>query len=292
MSDVKRELEPRLTRMFLDMFSTEELRRLLRHNFPDDLALSLPGTTAAPIAVADAASEAIVQRGLLATLWPVLLKLRPNRRAEIEALRDSCATDDDVGPVRLLFVISCPRSQEQIDLQEELRQVRLEFEAGPHRAHFTHEMITAATYKDLRVALGRHKPHILHIACHATPEAKLVLSNGQGDQDLIAAEVFVGLLEEFKQDLRLVVLNACHSAAITRQILPVVDLAVGMRGAVQDSGAIGFSAVFYERIAAGDAVEQAFRLAVNELRRRAIGADLPELLPAEGPSRQRRFAPA
>jgi len=303
--------EQLLTRLFLDMFSTDELRRLLRYNFSNELALSLPGANAAPMAVAEAASEAIIRRKELATLWPVLIDERKNRRAEIEAIRDTIMQElakrapvagsgnpgankppEKAGPIRLLFVLSCPKSQYQLDLQEEVRQIRLELEGAPHRAQFTHELITAATYKDLRVALDRHKPHILHIACHATPEAEIVLSNGHGDEDLIDAPSFVELLDILKDDLRLVVLNACHSAAITKQILPVVDLVVGMRGAVRDSGAVAFSAVFYERISAGDTVEKAFRLAVNELRRRKIQADLPELLPAEGPQRQRRFASA
>ena len=116
-----------------------------------------------------------------------------------------------------------------------------------------------------------------------------MLSDGHGDEERIDAATFVGLLGLLKENLRLVVLNACHSAAITPQLVPVVDLVLGMRGAVADHSAIAFAAVFYESIAAGDTIEQSFDLGVNELRRLKAQTNIPELLPLEGPQRQRRF---
>ncbi len=292
--------EHRLTQLFLSMFSSDELRRLLRYSFGDELTSTLPGANVSAATLAAAASEALIQRDELAIVWPRLVEQRPRRQAEIEAVRDlfaqhppanttptQTATKD--GPIRILFVLSCPPSQYQIDTAEEIRQIRAELQSAPYRDRFKHEVITAATYTDLRKALREHKPHILHIACHGTPEAELVLSDGHGDEERIEAKAFIGLLGLLKENLRLVVLNACHSAAITPQLVPVVDLVLGMRGAVADRSAIAFAAVFYESLAAGDTVEQSFDLGVNELHRRKAKTNIPELLPTEGPQRQRRF---
>ena len=296
--------EQRLTQLFLSMFSAEELRRLLRYTFPDELSLGLPGANVSAAALADAATEAILKRSELAILWPRLITERPQRQAEIEAVRDLFAQQSPArpetttsagnvmptdGPIRVLFVLSCPRSQDQIDTAEEVRQIRAELQSAPYRDRFAHDVIAAATYTDLRKALRQHKPHILHIACHGTPEAELILADGHGDEERIDAETFIGLLGLLKENLRLVVLNACHSAAITPQLVPVVDLVLGMRGAVADHSAIAFAAVFYESIAAGDTIEQSFDLGVNELRRLKAQTNIPELLPLEGPQRQRRF---
>ncbi len=306
MNAVNEKPEKHLTQLLLSMFSADELRRLLRYAFPDELVLNLPGANASPLALADAASEALLHRQDLDTLWPRLLEERPRRRAEIESVRDlimqSLTTKPDPidrtglnpivarsGPIRILFVLSCPTGRYQIDTAEEIRQIRAELQSAQHRDRFTHELITAATYTDLRKALRQHKPHILHIACHGTEEAELVLSDGHGDEEHIDAGTFVELLEVLKEDLRLVVLNACHSAAITQKLFPAIDLVLGMRGAVTDRSAIAFSAVFYESLAAGDTVEAAFRLGVNELRRRKAQTNTPELLPPEGPQRLQRF---
>ncbi len=302
--------EQRLTQLFLAMFSADELRRLLRYSFSDELTSTLPGPNASPAALADAATQALIQRDGLAILWPRLIQERPRRQAEIESVRELFAQQQQHaqpdpansasnaapaptavkdGPIRILFVLSCPPSQYQIDTAEEIRQIRNELQLAPFRDRFTHELITAATYTDLRKALRQHKPHILHIACHGTPEAELILADGHGDEERIDAGTFIGLLGLLKENLRLVVLNACHSAAITPQLVPVVDLVLGMRGAVPDRSAIAFAAVFYESIAAGDTVAQSFDLGVNELLRRKAKTNIPELLPLEGPQRLRRF---
>lgn len=297
--------EQRLTQLFLSMFSAEELRRLLRYTFGEEFTLVLPGANVSAMAFADAATEQIIKRGELELLWPRLIQERPRRRADIESARESIvqgrpAPPDTIdttstkstvkdGPIRILFVLSCPPSQYQIDLAEEVRQIRAELQSAQYRERFTHELITAATYTDLRKALRQHKPHILHISCHGTPEAELILSDGRGDEERIDAATFVELLEVLKDDLRLVVLNACHSAAITAKLLTAVDLALGMRGAVNDSSAVAFATAFYESIAAGDTVERGFRVGLNELRRRKVLTNIPELLPLEGPQRQRRF---
>lgn len=315
MNPLNEKPEQHLTQLFLKMFSADELRRLLRFSFPDELALGLPGPNAAPVALAEAATLALIQRDELAILWPRLIQERPRRQAEIEAVRDLFAqqpprlppkpgpttsasttpTEGPVtpvvkeGPIRILFVLSCPPSRYQLDTAEEIKQIRNELQLAQCRDRFTHEMITAATYADLRKALRQHKPHILHISCHGTPEAELILADGHGDEERIDAETFIGLLGLLKENLRLVVLNACHSAAITRQLVPTIDLVLGMCGAVPDRSAIAFAAVFYESIAAGDTVAQSFDLGLNELRRRKAQTNIPELLPLEGPQRQRRF---
>lgn len=303
MSALNEKPEKLLTQLFLNLFSADELRRLLRYSFPDELAMSLPGANASALALADAASEALLRRSDLEALWPRLIQERPRRQAEIEVTRDrinqQLATEPgptgptqtlvNAGPIRILFVLSCPPGQYQIDTAEEIRQIRAELQSAKYRDRFTHELITAATYTDMRKALRQHRPHILHIACHGTPEAELVLSDGRSGEERIEAATFVELLEVLRDDLRLVVLNACYSTSITQKLVPAINLVLGMRGAVTDSSAIAFASVFYESIAAGDTVEAGFRFGINELRRRKAQTNIPELLPLEGSQRQQRF---
>jgi hypothetical protein len=163
MSALNEKPEKRLTQLFLSMFSADELRRLLRYSFPDELVMNLPGANASPLALADAASEALLRRNDLDALWPRLIHERPRRQAEIEAVRDliiqqlagkpgpasglgSTRGPVNAGPIRILFVLSCPPGQYQIDTAEEIRQIRAELQSAQYRDRFTHELITAATY--------------------------------------------------------------------------------------------------------------------------------------------------
>lgn len=288
-----------LTRLFLNMFSTEELRMLIRFSFGDDLTHALPGQTAAPMQVAAAASAELIQRGCVDQLWPVLHEKRPRRSAEIEAVRKLFPpgptppnNGGDGGKIRLLFVLTCPRSQEQLATQEEVRAIEKEMIASRHRDRFIHKVVLAATYKDLREALREHRPDILHISCHGTDTAELLFNDGGGGEMYVDARALAGMFVVLKLDIRLIVLNACHSTTITRELAPLVPLLVGMRGAVHDSSAVAFATVFYESLVAGDTVEDSFNLAINELYVRRANSNIPQLLPATGEQRQFRFVTA
>lgn len=78
--------ETRLTRLFLDLFTTEELRAFIRAHFTD-VSHALPGAIASPLAVAEAASEMILRRGP-AELWSRLERAAPRRVTDIRVARD------------------------------------------------------------------------------------------------------------------------------------------------------------------------------------------------------------
>lgn len=78
----------RLSRLFLDLLSSDELRAWIRQYFPLDIATSLPGAIASPRAVAEEAAGLLVRHGLLADVWTRLLQTLPRRAADIQAARD------------------------------------------------------------------------------------------------------------------------------------------------------------------------------------------------------------
>ncbi len=73
------------------------------------------------------------------------------------------------------------------------------------------------------------------------------------------------LLKALRDNLRMVVFNACYSLAVIRDIPPTIDLAIGMSDAVQDLDAIKFATAFYEALGYGRTVENAFELATIDL---------------------------
>jgi tetratricopeptide (TPR) repeat protein len=75
-----------------------------------------------------------------------------------------------------------------------------------------------------------------------------------------------------KGDVRVVVLNACYSAAQARGIVQSIDCAVGIKGEIGDEASIAFSAEFYQALAYGRSVQQAFDLGVARLCSEGIAA--------------------
>lgn len=78
--------EEALFDLLLRMFSADELRRLVRYHFDDELAAQLPGPTTAA-ALTHAVVDHLARRGLLdANFFARLRHERPRRSAEIDAL--------------------------------------------------------------------------------------------------------------------------------------------------------------------------------------------------------------
>ena len=175
----------------------------------------------------------------------------------------------------VLFIVACPRDQVRLALDEEIRAV------SRRLAHTRVRLITAlaATYEDLREALREVRPGVVHIACHGEASGDIWLSDGHQGSERVPGATLAELLAILRHNLRLVVINACFSGSIAGHVAPVVGAAIGMSEAIRDEAAVRFSATLYASLAADEPIEQAFRLAVNDLG--CLGEDhVPVLLPA------------
>ncbi len=84
-------------------------------------------------------------------------------------------------------------------------------------------------------------------------------------------------------NLRLVVLNACHTRSQAEALTEVVDCVVSMNRTISDRAAIKFAASFYGALAFGRSVQTAFDQGVARLRAEGIAeAGTPELLVRAG----------
>ena len=66
------------------------------------------------------------------------------------------------------------------------------------------------------------------------------------------------LFTTLKDNIRVVVLNACYSQPQAEAITEVIDCAVGMNQAIGDDAAITFAAAFYQAIGFGRSIKVAF----------------------------------
>jgi len=110
---------------------------------------------------------------------------------------------------------------------------------------------------DLRNALIRHAPALLHVAAHGSP-AGLLLENGSGGGHELSARGLVELVAA-SDHTRKVVLNVCWSDALAEKLLRVdhVECVIGMSKEVDRDSAIKFAAGFHASLARGDSIAKA-----------------------------------
>ncbi len=89
-------------------------------------------------------------------------------------------------------------------------------------------------------------------------------SDGAG-VSLVSGEALSDLLRIFKKDIRAVFLNACYSEMLGRLASQHIDFVVAMASGVSEDGAVELAGAFYQALAYGRSVQQAFELARNEL---------------------------
>jgi hypothetical protein len=186
-------------------------------------------------------------------------------------------------PIKILFLASNPTDIGRIRVDKELREVDERISLGSHRDRFELIPHFAVRPRDLRRGLLKHQPHVLHFSGHGSTSAGIVLEDDDGKTRVVAAADLAVLLGILKDNLRVVVLNSCYSALQAGGITEAIDCAIGMNDKVGDQSAIIFAATFYESLAFGRSVEEAFHLAVSDLNTEGTGSgDIPTLLTKRG----------
>jgi len=74
----------------------------------------------------------------------------------------------------------------------------------------------------------------------------------------VSPSALKALFSTLKDNIRLVVLNACYSKTQAEAIVEVIDCVVGMNTSIGDQAAIAFAASFYRAIGFGRSIKEAF----------------------------------
>jgi hypothetical protein len=182
-------------------------------------------------------------------------------------------------PLRILALISRPAGLPDLDLERERRGMeKLWEEGGPAEIVW----LEGADLAGLRAALLRREFHVLHFMGHGGGDPAgggvLFFTGRRGAAEAVTGPVLAAMLADFKT-LRLIFLNACHTAAVGGRgtatgvaaalVAAGVPAVLAMRGPIPDELAVELSATFYRRLAAGDPVDAAAtegRLAVFAAR--------------------------
>jgi hypothetical protein len=185
--------------------------------------------------------------------------------------------------IKILFLAANPVDTSPLRLGEEAREIELQLKHGSAGDRFEFVQQWALRPSDLQRALLTHKPHIVHFSGHGSKAEELVLEDYSGRSKQVSRQALADLFFILKDNIRIVVLNACLSRMQAEALNASVDFTVGTNKAVGDKAAIAFASAFYLALAFERSVQEAFELARVEISLRGLtGADTPELFVREG----------
>lgn len=185
--------------------------------------------------------------------------------------------------IRVLFLASNPRDQQQLLLDEEVRAINEMIRKSLHRDAVKLESRWALRPLDLLQALNEVQPRIVHFSGHGSDQDEIVFQDDQGASKFISKEAIVQTMAATAGDIQLVFFNSCYSRAQAEAVTRHVPAAIGMRTAIGDTAAQVFAAQFYSAIGFGHSIGKAFSQARAALLLAGIPEEsTPEVFVADG----------
>jgi hypothetical protein len=169
------------------------------------------------------------------------------------------ATEAAVSERTILYLAAVPRDMAPLRLDQEKRDVEERLQLRRNRHHYRMEYWSAVRLRDIGQALVESQPCIVHFAGHGNTDGGIYIEDDAGYSELLDPAGLAKWLRGYSKWIKCVIVNACNSLplaeAITRED---IDYAIGMRAKVSDPASIDFSVGFYQAIAAGQPVPDAF----------------------------------
>jgi len=185
--------------------------------------------------------------------------------------------------IRILFLASNPENSSPLKLDEEIRAITYKIRASDYRDALDIRSIWAVRPDDLLQALNEYKPQIVQFSGHGKATGEILLMDNDRQLKPVSVQALKMLFATLKDDIRVVVLNACFSRVQAKAIAEVIDCVIGMNAAIGDDAAITFSASFYRAIGFGRSVKEAFEQGKTALLLEGIPeAEIPHLIVRPG----------
>ena len=159
---------------------------------------------------------------------------------------------------KILFLASNPDDETPLRLDEEMRAIEEKINASEHRNALDLVSRWATRPDDLLQHLNTHRPTVVHFSGHGGKAGELVLMDDSRHSKTVSPQALRALFLVLKDNIRLVVLNACYSEPQAKAIAEVIDCVIGMNDAIGDEAAIKFAASFYRAVGFGRSVKDAF----------------------------------
>jgi len=145
-------------------------------------------------------------------------------------------------------------------LDREVREIDVKVRSSPHRDQINLTWIQATRVSDILDALNRVEPDVVHFSGHGGADS-LLFEAPDGTPHALRGDQLGLLLQAAPRRIRLMVFNACESAAQARAAVEWTEFSIGMERSIGDDAAKEWAGQFYGSLGAGVTVDVAFRQA-------------------------------
>ncbi|MCI3246443.1 MULTISPECIES: hypothetical protein [Streptomyces] len=183
-------------------------------------------------------------------------------------------------PEKLRVLLLGAASAGDLRVGQEQQRIRAAVQSATHRDLVELDVHPAATADVFLDALTRFRPHVVHFSGHSTQELIAFEKGEDGfhESAIVSASAFARAIAAVDDKPLLVLLNSCHSAAQTGNLVGIVPFAIGMSDTIGDVDAITYAARFYAAVADGQSVQGAHLLSQAAVEMNGLlDHDLPTL---------------
>lgn len=180
-------------------------------------------------------------------------------------------------PGKILFLAANPTDEARLQTDREYKAIREKLNAGTHRDNFEFLMPELALTIDNLINAMNTKPAIVHFSGHGKQDA-IMITNDHNEAFPLPQRALKRLFRQHKDDIKLVVLNSCYSAAQAKVISTLGFYVIGMNTEIADDSALSFATGLYLGFAAGKEIEIAYDDAMIRLEATYPNlAEIPEI---------------
>ena len=162
--------------------------------------------------------------------------------------------------IKILFLAADPKNLGRLGLGKEYREIKQEIKLRSSEDNIEVVSEWAVTTRELLWAIDTHKPDIVHFSGHAGEDG-IVLEDEFRKGHTVPIEALANLFEMYRDNVRLVFLNACFTKIAAQAFKQTIDFAIGLEVEVGDAAAITFASTFYGGLSSGHPVKRSFEMA-------------------------------
>lgn len=145
---------------------------------------------------------------------------------------DSTPKTNMVETLSILLLAADPTNASRLRIGEEFREIQEKLQLAKLREKFRIEQRTSVRPADLSQVLLDLQPQILHFSGHGLESGALCFEDKIGQIHPISPEALAALFEQFNDQVKCILLNACYSEIQAMAISEHIDYVIGMNKAI------------------------------------------------------------
>lgn len=159
--------------------------------------------------------------------------------------------------MKILYIAGNPDDAPALQVEREINLLREKLDNSDSARQVDLRVYSHLKIDDLPDIIARVKPDILHFAAHGKDES-IILAHEERGHVALDGERLAAILGAVSLRPKLVLINACESAAMAEKVAVQADFVIGTDAPISNVGARSMAATLYSMLARGVPLGKAF----------------------------------